>query len=164
MDIWQKAVTLLVLFSIVMPKTAVPQDELTKGQMPPTRDVALADGGVLTGRVLDAQGGPRQKCLVSVCLPHGVVAAAETDTNGLFSIRNLRGGAYAIKTEKVTDVYRLWAPSTAPPAAQNCLTIATGPTIRGQDPSDLTFQSLVAFAMIGGIVTAVVLGQNDDAS
>ena len=47
------------------------------------------------------------------------LSVAQTDAAGRFTLANMSGGVYELQTASNTDVYRLWAPRTAPPAAQD---------------------------------------------
>ena len=77
-------------------------------------DVALADGGVLWGQVVDPQGSPQSNQLVAVRQQERIIATARTDQGGRFSIGGLPGGVYQIVAADGAGVYRLWAPIRRP--------------------------------------------------
>jgi hypothetical protein len=101
---------------------------------PPITDVALRDGGVLVGQVVDAQGVVQANVRVSLqdTQSHEIAAVA-TNKEGLFAVSNVRGGVYQLVTPQGRGIYRLWAPGTAPPSAQEGALIVNGDVVRGED-------------------------------
>jgi hypothetical protein len=96
-------------------------------------DVALRPGGILVGQVVDPQGASQAGKLVSIQYANFEVARTTTDANGVFAVRGLRGGQYQLMTDEGISVCRLWAPETAPPAAQPAaLVVSGGEVVRGQ--------------------------------
>ena len=97
------------------------------------RDIALHQGGKLVGQMLDAQGAAIAGATVSVTTAGKEVARVQTDLAGKFQVAGLKGGVHQVATAGQQDVYRLWAPQTAPPAAQQGLMLVSGTDIvRGQ--------------------------------
>jgi hypothetical protein len=119
-----------------MPRQSRPVDPQPAPAAPtaaPVADVALADGGVLRGQVVDPQGAPLPYQTVAVRQQQRVIASTRTDQDGRFSISGLPGGVYQIASAEGAGVYRLWAPLTAPPAAQPAALIVSGQQVfRGQ--------------------------------
>jgi len=103
------------------------------GHGSPVADVALAEGGVLAGQLVDAQGVALAGAPI-VLASHGQELARTTaGVDGAFSFAGLRGGVYELATPAGREVYRLWTPGTAPPAArQGVLVVAPGDAVRGQ--------------------------------
>ncbi len=98
-------------------------------------DLALGEGGMLRGQVVDPQGLPLASVAVAVAQQERVVATARTDQNGHFAIRGLPGGVYQVSAAEGEAVYRLWAPYTAPPAAQPAALVVSGnQLVRSQGP------------------------------
>ncbi len=85
---------------------------------PAVIDVALRDGGVLHGQVVNVEGSGVAGMPVSIKAQDRTVAATTTAPNGTFSIPGLKGGVYQVATVQGQGVYRLWSPGTAPPIAQ----------------------------------------------
>ena len=106
-------------------------------QASPTRqiaDVALHDGGVFVGQVVNRQGAPKVGAKVAVVQNSKVVATAQTDKQGRFLVRGLRGGVYQVQAEQSASVCRLWAPRTAPPAARPAALLVSDSNVAlGQD-------------------------------
>ena len=97
------------------------------------RDVALHQGGKLVGQMLNAQGTAIAGATVSVTTAGKEVARVQTDVAGKFQVAGLKGGVHQVATAGQQDVYRLWAPQTAPPAAQQGLMLVSSTdTVRGQ--------------------------------
>ncbi len=98
-----------------------------------TSDVALREGGVLIGQVVDQQGLPVAKSVVSVRYANQEVVRTTTDAYGVFAAKGLRGGQYQLITDKGAMNCRLWATDTAPPAAKNsALVVAGSDVVRAQ--------------------------------
>ena len=62
----------------------------------PINDVALDDSGQLVGRVVDAQGQPRDGVLVVLRQGRREVARTTTDARGQFTLLNIPGGLYQL--------------------------------------------------------------------
>ncbi len=96
-------------------------------------DIALREGGVLHGQVLNRQGQPVKQGAVKLIQNERVVAQTVSDERGNFSVDGLRSGVYAIQSGEHTSYHRLWTADQAPPAANRGLLIVDGPmAARGQ--------------------------------
>ncbi|HID77329.1 MAG TPA: carboxypeptidase regulatory-like domain-containing protein [Planctomycetaceae bacterium] len=99
----------------------------------PIADLMLHEGNTLVGQVVDAQGKPLADVPVSLRVAAGELAAGKTNAQGYFAFRGLRSGVYQIAIPAGVAMYRVWAPGTAPPAAQpGAMLVADGQTVRGQ--------------------------------
>jgi hypothetical protein len=94
-------------------------------QLPAVVDVALADGGVLHGQVVDLQGTGVSGVPVSVKDKDRDIAVATTAKDGKFSVQGLKGGVYRLAAGQGQGIFRLWSAKTAPPAAQNNAVVYT---------------------------------------
>ena len=112
-------------------------------------DVALQDGGVFIGRVVDAQGRGMPELPVSFSGNNQTVRTTRTDSNGDFAFHQLRGGIYQVVAGGSHRTYRLWAPGTAPPASQPVGMVVAGETetVRGQFGGGV-------IPMVGGVLPA----------
>ncbi len=101
---------------------------------PQIADVALRDGGVLVGQMVNGQNAPQNGVRVSLQdVQNREVATAVTDRQGTFAISGVRGGVYQVVMPQGRQVYRLWSPGIAPPSAQQGVLLVTpGETIRGE--------------------------------
>jgi len=98
-----------------------------------SNDVALRNGGVLVGQVLDQQGVAKANTVVSVQYANHEIVRTTTDANGVFAAKGLRGGEYQLLTQDGSSSCRLWAAETAPPSAQKAALVVTGgDVVRGQ--------------------------------
>lgn len=96
-------------------------------------DVALQEGGVLMGQVVDPQGVPLKNVPVLLRNQKQEITVIKTGPDGYFSMRGLRGGTYQLTAARGHGVYRLWVPGTAPPAARHgALIVAGNDLARGQ--------------------------------
>lgn len=102
-------------------------------QSPVVVDVALGQGGVLLGQVIDPNGTVKANVPVSLSLGDRELAKAKTDTNGYFAFSGLRGGVYQVVAAKGVAAYRAWAERTAPPTAEKGALVISGQDLmRGQ--------------------------------
>jgi hypothetical protein len=92
---------------------------------PPVVDVALSDGGVLHGQVVDLRGTAVAKAPVSLATQQRSVAGVTTAADGTFKLQGLKGGVYRVATAQGRGIFRLWSPGTAPPAAQTSAIVYT---------------------------------------
>jgi hypothetical protein len=93
--------------------------------VPAVVDVAMSDGEVLHGQVVDLQRGDVAGLPVAVRAQDRQVATATTSADGTFGIRGLKGGVYQVTAGKGHGIYRLWSAGTAPPAAQRAAIVYT---------------------------------------
>lgn len=120
---------------------------------PQVSDVALRDGGILVGQVVDKNGAPQANAEVLVVQNGKAVAVDRTDKNGQFSAKGLRGGVYHIATKNANGIYRAWAPRTAPPVAKQGVTLISGEMVlRGQGVTE-TYGPAIRGAIAGGLLT-----------
>ena len=119
--------------------------------------IALHDGGGLYGRVLDTQGRPLAKQKVRILSRGQLVVATETNAQGQFGLRSLRGGLHTIETAGGRQKVQLWAPHTAPPSADRVVEVVEGQdrVVRGQSDEEQRRRhrlSLIALGLgVGGL-------------
>lgn len=131
-----------------------------------TVDVVLSAKGQLHGQVIDSQGHPVDEALVGLRSHGRQVAVATTGTDGRFAVCELRGGLYEVATEHGNTTVRIWAPSTAPPAAQQILMVVSGPNVvRGAFSCCSCVRALAnpwVLALIATAAIAIPLALDDD--
>jgi len=128
------------------------------------RDVELAYGGLLVGRMLDASGRPLAGTAVSIRTDGQTLASTRTDAEGVFAVAKLRGGVHEIATDDTVQICRLWANGTAPPRTPQSIDVVSGEeVVRGQwgpPPGNRLIQKAKVWAtnplVIGGVVAAAV--------
>ena len=151
----------------------IPRPALATEPAPQTNnkvaDVALANGGVLHGQVVNAQGAPVAKVEVRAATQGNFVGTAMTDDQGQFAIADLRGGVYHVGTVQNGYAFRIWDANTAPPVAQPAALIVTGEeTVRGgwgKNCCGWCWQCLTNPWVMGAIVAAAIaipLALDDD--
>lgn len=123
---------------------------------PAVVDVALRDGGLLVGQVVNDQGTPVASVPVSIRSQDRELALAKTGKEGYFAFKGLRGGVYQLVADRGHGVYRVWSPGTAPPAAQEgALLVNSDQVVRGQSGGG--FRSFITNPLvIAGIVAAAI--------
>ncbi len=138
------------------PNQAVKQRKTA--QEPAIIDIAMAAGGIVTGKVMDLQNKELQGVVVSVRQSDREVATAVTDKTGVFAVENLRGGSYHVVAANGHGWFRFWAPNTAPPAAHRKVLIVSGAVIiRAQNVVDRNVPSSGVFGNVD-VITLGVLG------
>ncbi|HEX4142986.1 MAG TPA: carboxypeptidase-like regulatory domain-containing protein [Pirellulales bacterium] len=96
-------------------------------------DIALGQGGVLSGQVVDGQGLPMPGTVVTLRTAKGQVASSHTDTDGRFQVHGLGGGLYEVTAAEQSGTFRLWTAEASPPSAvKEVMLVAGGPIARGQ--------------------------------
>jgi hypothetical protein len=121
------------------------------------RDVALEDGGVLLGQVVDSQAVPQVGVDVRLMSQGKLVAAAKTGANGRFEMRGLSGGVYQLQAAAGGGVFRLWAPGTAPPSAQSAAMVVSGVDVARGQANRPVLRFLTNPWVLGGIVAAAIV-------
>ncbi|NOY42612.1 MAG: carboxypeptidase regulatory-like domain-containing protein [Planctomycetes bacterium] len=118
-------------------------------------DVALHENGVVFGQVVDAQGVAVAMTPVAIASGGKEIARTQTDSTGKFSVSGLKGGVYQVAAAGHQGVYRMWAPRTAPPAAQQGLMVVSqGDLVRGQGAIEGHFQGVMSWVSQHPIMTA----------
>lgn len=117
-------------------------------------DVALQEGGVLRGQLVTSTGLPEKSARVVLLQNQELIAAAETSPEGHFAVSGLRPGVYQIETDRGGGAYRLWAPQTAPPSANQGVLLVTGDEVaRGQHIDMDRYGPAIRGAIAGGLIT-----------
>lgn len=125
-----------MLVSVAVAGLCLPQPALaavSSTQAPRVIDVALGEGGVLRGQVVDCQGVSMANVPVLLLAGEQKLAVSQTDDSGYFSFKGLCGGVYQVSAAEGFAAYRLWVPGTAPPSSQRgALIVAGTDLVRGQ--------------------------------
>jgi hypothetical protein len=96
-------------------------------------DIALSEGGMLVGQVVDTVGQPSADIDVALIFGGEVVVQSVTDAEGRFAFAGVTGGTHQLATANSVQTIRAWAPQTAPPSALQVATLVPDETIiRGQ--------------------------------
>jgi len=131
------------------------------GQM---HDVALSQGGLLVGQLLDDKMTPMAGTEVTIQCDGHTMARTKTDQSGVFAVAGLRGGVHQVVASESIENCRLWAPGTAPPSASENLRLVPGQhtVVRGQwgAPANPFLHQAKTLAtnpwVVGGVVAAAV--------
>ena len=119
-------------------------------------DVALRDGGVLQGQVVDGQGAAKANTPVTVHQGKDAIATVTTDKNGDFAVKGMRGGVYVVSTQDVSGVVRAWSPQTAPPSAvKGILLVPNTQALRAQGVVDRFGVGDIVVGTIAATIIAV---------
>ena len=130
---------------------------------PAVVDIAMADGGVLHGQVVDLQGGNPAGVPVFVRAPNQKIIHAVTAKDGHFTVDNLRGGVYQVAAGQGQGVYRLWTAKAAPPSAQkNAIVYTQG--LFGGGPKMLLANPIVVAGVVATAIAVPVAVANSHPS
>ncbi len=125
---------LLATIGLCLPPAAFASGAEVK-QQPVVIDVALQEGGLLLGQVVNPQGAPLSKTAVLLQENGREIAVNQTNKQGYFAGRGLRGRVYQIVAAEAHGTFRTWKPGAAPPTSQHgALLVAGKQTVRGQCP------------------------------
>lgn len=175
-SLWRRAALVLACFGMMVPQGAFAAEKTQQYQTVQTLDVKLANGGTLSGQVVDAQGKTVSNAVVSVRFGNRVVASTKTNASGRYAIQGLRAGVHQIQTANGRVNARFWSGTTAPVAAKStALLVSDKNIIRAQcgnqccnqcdpccdDGSDM-HGMLMSGLVIAGVVTAIAIAADDD--
>jgi hypothetical protein len=155
----------LATFGIIAPLPLV-SAAMTNTPVRASRDVTLAQGGVLHGQLLGDAGNAISDEIVALFINGKEVARSKTDRNGRFGFRNLRGGVVTLVTRHGAQSLRAWRHNTAPPIATRGVLLTTDTlTLRANEGmSILGNGGLGGLLVLGGIAAIVVIAVDDDGS
>ncbi len=134
-DVFRMGAMWLAVLGMMSPSTvlgAPPAIGQTSPATKTVRDIALGQGGTLSGRVLDSHGKAISNVPVQIHQDGHLVAHAVTDTSGQFSAPQLAGGVYSISSPNQQDTFRIWSADAAPPIATRAIEMTDGQIVRGQ--------------------------------
>ncbi len=114
------------------------------------QDVKLRAGGILTARIVNAQGDPIVGEHVSVMFQGKEIAAVVSDEDGFATASDLRPGLHAIATPTGVSACRFWNADTAPPTATSVPAVVSDTeVVRGQFGA-FNLPMIVVLAVAGG--------------
>lgn len=97
------------------------------------QDVALQEGGVFNGSLVDGKGSPISAANLTLLRDNNPLSVAKTDQQGKFAFKGLQGGIYQLTAPNTFRVYRLWAEGTSPKNASQVAHVVAGQDVaRGQ--------------------------------
>jgi hypothetical protein len=154
---------ILATLGMILPEVAL---AATPAASPAVIDVAMADGGVLHGQVVDLQGGSTTGVPVSVRSQDKEIVRTATAKDGTFAVQGLRGGVYQVAAGQGQGVYRVWTAKAAPPSAQKHAIVFTqnGGGLFGGGPKMLLANPLVVAGVVATAVAVPVAVANSQPS
>ncbi len=157
----------LAVLGVCLPPSALAADPPKPQPQPPAvlGDVTLGFGGVLVGKVTNAEGAPVAKAPVTLQHDTHVVATGFTDEQGVFTFKQVRGGVHQVASAQQVGTYRLWAPGTAPPSAEPFVRLAStrssAPRPWQRAPKFLSNPWILAAIIATAIAVPVALAASD---
>jgi hypothetical protein len=152
-SILAKTMFAIAALGLCFPSVAISSPPAEKPQVV---DVALLNGNVLVGQLVDSNGKGVAEAQVQLQKQNKTMVTLKTDKQGVFAVKDVPGGVYRLAAAKTQGVYRLWAPKTAPPTAQKGALMVTGnKVVRGQYGNG--FRNMLANPwIVAGIVACAV--------
>ena len=153
----------------VLPANVIAGSTTQTHARPKLRNVELAQGGTVRGRVLDIHGQPVAGTVVEISTKDAK-RTVETNGKGQFTLTGFRGGVCAIQVGDAKYGARLWTQGTAPPKSLRQFTIVNEPmvTIRGQNDNGMligmTSAQWLGLLLLAGGIAAIAISAEDDAS
>lgn len=135
----------LAAFGVCLPELAFAAAPVAA--TPAVVDVAMADGGVLHGQVVDIQGSGTAGIPVTLKAQNQDVVRTTTAEQGRFSVSGLRGGVYQVSAGEGQGVYRLWTAKAAPPSAQKNIVFTQGGGVKTLLANPIVIAGVVATAI-----------------
>lgn len=127
-----KLVRSLKKFTVLLACAGMLAGQTAQAASPIIRDIALQPGGILNGQVLNEQAVAQGQAKIAVVYQGKPLTVTETDKEGRFVLAGLEPGIYELHLAQGGGAYRVWAPRTAPPAAQeSVLLVENGQVVRG---------------------------------
>ncbi len=161
---WRSTFVLVACVGLCLPAAPATATDASAVDAHVIRDVELGYGGLLVGRLLDANGRPLPNADVSLLTGGKQLATTKTDADGVFAVAKLHGGVHEVATQDNIRLFRLWAPGTAPPHSPQSIDIVAGSdVVRGQygpPPGNRFVRKAKVWAtnpfVVGGVVAAAV--------
>lgn len=148
-----KVMVTLAAVGLCFPSAAI---AATAPAKPKVMDVALLEGNVLVGQLVNTAGGPMADAKVMMQGKDQSAVALKTNKEGVFAVKGVPAGVYSLASKDTQGVYRLWAPKTAPPNAQKGALLVSGNEVaRGQYARGLR-NMLANPWIVAGIVACAV--------
>lgn len=127
-----KLVRSLKTLGVLLACTGLLAGQAAQAARPIIRDIALQPGGVLNGQVLNEQAVAQGQAQIAVVYQGKPLTVTETDKEGRFLLAGLEPGVYELHLAQGGGAFRVWAPRTAPPAAdQGILLVQDSRVVRG---------------------------------
>jgi hypothetical protein len=146
----------LAAFGFLLPQPLVAGSPAPASPPSPVVDVALGEGGVLVGQVVDDQGAALANVPVSLKAQERELAVAKSSKEGYFKFKGVRGGVYHLAAAKGHGVFRMWSPGTAPPAAEEGALLVSGDqVVRGQEGN--AYKAFLTNPLLIGAVVATAV-------
>lgn len=137
----------LAALGMCIPQVAFAVQTAPAAATPAVVDIALEDGGVLNGRLVDLQGANVANMPVSVKVQNREVATTKTGEDGRFSVKDLKGGVYQVSAGQGEGAYRLWSNGAAPPSAQKGAIVYTQGGVKMLLANPIVIAGVVATAI-----------------
>lgn len=136
-----------------------PETGSTKSGVAPerhaVRDVVLGPGGTFRGTVFNVQAHRVAQRIVVLTYNGQELARTESNDQGQFGFRGLRGGVYGLSLGEVSRAYRVWTATAAPPHSISEVALVTGEIVqRGQRPF---YELFVSDPVVMGVILAAAI-------
>jgi hypothetical protein len=162
-----KGIVAVTINGLLLPGHVIAaQPIMSAAQNRTIRDVALAEGGVMRGQIVNAAGIPQPGVAMRLKRQGQDLALTRTDAQGVFTFQGLDGGTYdLVASEQEQHSLRLWTPGAAPPSATpSILLVRNASLARAQLPAGSveTAAAIGVGVLIAGGIWAIA--QSDSGS
>ena len=147
------------ILGVLVPQLAFAADSSVPQARPQEAmvDVALFDGGVLVGQVMDCQGAVLPGCDIALAQNGQVLAQGKADEAGRFAFSGLNGGVYQLATAQGSTIFRVWTKEAAPPAAQQAALVVNGDGVQRAQLNGAIVNLLSNPWVLAGLVTTAIV-------
>jgi len=131
-------------------------------------DVALTQGNLLRGQLVNGEGAARAGIQVTVSADLWVICQTTTDEQGVFAVRMERGGMYTLSDGTTSTLVRVWTNQAAPPSANDGVLMVSDENVSRANLSRRygglhgVLDTAAVLGAIGGVIW--LAADNDDAS
>lgn len=141
---------------VLQPSAAIVKSTAEPTQNSQVSDVQLDKEQTLVGVVVNRTGVPVPRLPVQLWQQSKLLQTIESNQQGVFHFRSLRGGPYQIAVGDNVQVLRCWAAGSAPPQARDTLRLTVSEdTVRGQGKQPVC--GVANPWLIAGIAVAAVV-------
>lgn len=130
MKLVRSAAVVLATVGVVMPMpSAQAADSKSQSRKPAASaaaDVSKSADGTFAGRIVDHTGAVAEDAEVVIRQGKTEIGRAQTNEEGMFSVKNLKPGTYQVSSGTTEGYFRVWNEESAPPSARKNALIVLG--------------------------------------
>ena len=125
-------------------------------------DVSLTPDNLLRGQLVNREGAPKAKALMTLASEGEVVTRGTTDEKGFFALKAEKGGMYVLSDGETSALVRAWTSQAAPPSANTGVLMVSDRDVTRANLGGGGMGSFIGWAAVIGVVAGVVIAAADD--